>query len=297
VDGFLTGNFDYWQDVGFKKVAREKSIPFIVLSREHPVIPSACDIVKARYARADYRFDGDAIAVAGQSTFDVITHSGRICDDHQVRITGLPRYDAWRPVRKDKPLSQRSYITLLTFTSGYYADETFKDVLISFLKIADSYSSDDVSFVVKTKDRLDTEKVRALANSYSAQHNVAISDTIDLFDLLPDSRLIIGYNSLSLVEGLMSGSRIAIPNWGQCLSSGPKVMYPVDDPLVDELIDFPKDEQALYLLVAQAINDSQLNNDLEKNEKLIDQFIHIPKKTTSAAELEKLFFDCEKSLG
>lgn len=296
IHGFLTGNFDYWQDHYFKIVARNNRIPFVVLSREHPVIPEVCNIVTARYASANYQFHGDAIAVAGQSTFDVIRQSRTICSEDRIRITGLPRYDDWRPVVKDKPLSDRRYITLLTFTNGYFADETFKEVLLKFCQTSKLYSESDVRFVVKTKDRFDTQKVKHLAASEEGQQNLVITDETDLFELLPDSRLVIGYNSLSLVEALMSGAHIAIPAWGQCLSTGPTVMYPEDSPLVKELIAFPKDHHEIEAVIDSAINADSRPVDSIKADKLIQQYIYLPANNTSTDELESLFSECERSL-
>ncbi len=296
VDGFLTGNFDYWQDHYFKIVAENNNIPFLVLSREHPVIPEVCNIVKARYERARYQFHGDAIAVAGQSTFDVIKQSETICSEDKIRITGLPRYDDWRHVVKDKPLSERRYITLLTFTSGYFADDTFKEVLKDFCEISDSYRKNNIQFLVKTKDHVDTQKVRQLLESERKAPNVIITDTANLFELLPDSRLIIGYNSLSLIEGLMSGAQIAIPNWGQCLSNGPRAMYPRDNLLVNELMRFPRDRYELEKLIESVVNDEAFAVDNTKSDKLIQQYIYIPKLNTSTHELENLFSECEQAL-
>ena len=293
INGFLTGNFDYWQDHYFKIVAKRNKVPFLVLSREHPVIPEVSNIVRARYEKANYQFYGDAIAVAGKSTFDVIKQSKTICDQDDVRITGLPRYDDWRAVVKDKPLDQRRYVTLLTFTNGYFADETFKEVLLNFCEISRFYRGKNVEFVVKTKDRVDTQMVKHLIENIKVSYNLIISDVINLFELLPDSKLVIGYNSLSLVEGLMSGAQIVIPSWGQCLNNGPKVMYPQDNPLVNELIRFPKDRYEFKSVIDYAINNISNPIDNIKAEKLIQQYIYLPKNNTSTNELEELFSECE----
>ncbi len=296
IDGFLTGNFDYWQDHYFKIIAKSNKIPFLVLSREHPVIPEVCNIVKARYASAMYQFDGDAIAVAGQSTFDVINQSRTICSEDKIRITGLPRYDDWRPIVKNKPLTERRFITLLTFTNGYFADETFKEVLLNFCEISQFYREENIQFVVKTKDQVDTQKINRLVKNIRSSQNMIITDTINLFELLPDSRLIIGYNSLSLIEGLMSGANIVIPNWGQCLSNGPSAMYPRDNPLVNELIRFPTDHDELEKVIRSVVKEAAFTIDNKKAEELIQQYIYIPKHHTSTNEFEMFFSECEKTL-
>lgn len=296
VHGLLTGNFDYWQDHYFKIIAKNNKIPFLVLSREHPIVPKVCEIVKARYVDAKYRFLGDAIAVAGRSTFDVIKQSDTICSEEKIRITGLPRYDDWKAIVKDKPLCERQYITLLTFTSGYFADDTFKEVLKFFFDLSGEFVGNGVQFVVKTKDRFDTQKVKKILRNVKNSGRVIVTDKYNLFELLPNSKLIIGYNSLSLVEGLMSGARIAIPNWGQCLNTGPTAMYPKDNSLVNNLIEFPETYDEVKQVIESVVSSTSAPLNEVGAGHLIQQYIYIPTYKTSTSELESLFLECEHYL-
>ena len=203
VDGILSANFDYWQDHSFKLTCKEKGIPFLALSREHPIIPTICKIVYNDYRMLDYKYIGDAIAVAGVSSQRVLWDSKVVDKKEKICVTGLPRYDAWRDLTVIN--NERQYITLLTFTSGYGADDTFLEVLELFVKVADKNPS--TLFYVKTKDALDTYILKQHLSNNTLSDNLVFGHEIPLFELLPQSKLVINYNSLALVEAALAKGR------------------------------------------------------------------------------------------
>lgn len=286
VNGVLSANFDYWQDVGFKNACKELGIPFLVLSREHPVVPKACDEVTDWYVKSAYRFDGTAIAVAGKSTRDVLEKVGCICTPEQVVITGLPRFDAWLDVDSTQPIEKRRLVTLLTFTEGYYADKTFKDVLQVFCKAAQRYSDLNVNFLIKTKDINDTILVKQLIQSMDAQH-VECTHELELFKVLPESRLVINYNSLSLVEAAMARAQIVIPAWGECKDRGAEVMYSIENPKVAQVVQFAYSGEELLDAIASSIAGKVRSFENQSIDDFINEFIYIPSKNSCSKEFEK----------
>lgn len=291
VDGVLSANFDYWQDVGFKKVCEEMEIPFIVLSREHPIVPQACDDLVDWYRRANYKFEGTAIAVAGRSTSEVLARVSTVCNPDQVVITGLPRFDAWLDVITNKPLAQRRWITLLTFTEGYYADETFKEVLKIFSAAAHQYIDAGVTFLVKTKDINDTIVVNGLLASEDAIQIVCTHE-LDLFTLLPESRLVINYNSLSLVEAAMARTTIVIPAWGECKDRGQDVMYSIENPNVSKVVQFAYNGRELITLIDNSIKGKYNYVSTEDAVDFVNEFIYIPVDGSCSQEFEALLLKC-----
>ena len=252
VRAVLSANFDYWQDSGFKQACRELGLPFLVLSREHPIIPRICIDVVQWYHRAAYRFDGTAIAVAGPSTRQVLLEAGVLSRSDQVEITGLPRYDAWREVDTSRPLADRPLVTLLTFTEGYLADASFREVLRLFCQAAHRHAGQGVEFVVKSKDAHDTALVRSLMGP----EGLAVArctHELPLFEVLPRSRLVINYNSLSLVEAVMAHAQALVPAWGECQATGPEAMYPADEPAVTRVLRFARSPAELSETIAQAV--------------------------------------------
>jgi len=287
IGGILSANFDYWQDLGFKLACKEMSIPFIVLSREHPIVSKACAEVTNWYKRAGYRFDGTVIAVAGKSTYDVLEKVGSVCKTEQVVITGLPRFDAWLDVNTSKPLQNRLYITLLTFTEGYYADETFKHVLSTFCEAARQFGGGSVRFLVKTKDIHDTLVVRRLIRDLDGL-NMECSHQADLFRVLPESRLVINYNSLSLVEAAMARASIVIPAWEECKDRGNEVMYSIENPKVAKLVQFVHSAPELLERIGQSVNGVAKSFERHEVEDFVNEFIHIPAQSSCSKEFESL---------
>lgn len=289
IHALLSANFDYWQDAGFKKACQELAIPFLVLSREHPVIPAVCDVVADWYRRAEYRFEGSAIAVAGESTRDVLERAGTICDADRIVMTGLPRFDAWLDVDSSRRADQRGLVTLLTFTEGYYADDTFKEVLQVFCEAAAQHQNESVKFLVKTKDMDDSLAVRRLIRELNCAA-VECTHERELFEVLPDSRLVINYNSLSLVEAALANAVIVIPAWGQCQQRGPQAMYSADQAAVARLVRFAQGPGALREAIAASLSPGFFAPDAEARMAFVNHFVHLPAQGSCSQEFEKFLF-------
>lgn len=286
IHAVLSANFDYWQDAGFKRACKELGIPFLVLSREHPVIPKVCDVVVDWYRRAQYRFEGSAIAVAGPSTREVLLRAGGICGPDQIVITGLPRFDAWLNVDSSRASDQRKLITLLTFTEGYYADETFKEVLRVFCEAAQQHRTESVQFLVKTKDMDDTLAVRRMIVALKCTE-VACTHERELFDVLPDSRLVINYNSLSLVEAAMANAPIVIPAWGECQDRGPQAMYSAEEPAVAKLAQFAHSPEQLRETIASSLSAGSSGMDSHARAAFVNHFVYLPAHGSCSEAFEK----------
>ena len=289
IDGILSANFDYWQDVGFKNACKELGIPFIVLSREHPIVPKACDDVTDWYRKTAYHFEGTAIAVAGRSTRDVLTKVGCICKSEQVVITGLPRFDAWLDVDNTRPVEARSLVTLLTFTDGYYADETFKEVLKVFCEAAGRHQIRNVRFLVKSKDINDTLLVTNMIQKTGVR-NVECTHELDLFEVLPESRLVINYNSLSLVEAAMARAPIVAPAWGECKDRGAEVMFSIENPKVAKVMRFTYSREQLFYAISSSISGKTPLIEDQIARDFVNDFIHIPAHTSCSKEFESFLF-------
>lgn len=286
-----SANFDYWQDMGFKKACKQLGIPFIVLSREHPIIPHACDIVLDWYIRSNYRFDGDLIAVAGPSS-KVVLDKADICTTDKIVVTGFPRYDAWLETDISKTLKQRQYITLLTFSQGYFADETFKDVLHTFVESARSNKDKSIIFLVKTKDVDDTLYIQDLLHT-GDQDFVHVDHNISLYEALPNSRLVINYNSLSLVEAALARTAILIPVWGECSSTGEKAMYRIDNKSVSDAVKYAKSPEEMQRLIESHIKEEHEMLTDDTALRFINDYVYIPcNGTTISKKFEESVEQC-----
>lgn len=265
IDAVMSANFDYWQDIGFKHACKELNIPFLVLSREHVTIPASADIVTKWYKESNYKFYGTAIAVAGNSTAKLFEECP-ILNKSDVWVTGLPRLDIWKEIKTDTELTKRPYITLLTFTEGYYVDEFFKELVQLFAQESLRYSNSPIEFIVKCKNYDDKIAVLKILEGHNISKLTFVYDA-PLYDILPKSRLVINYNSLSIVEAVIAKARVAIPDWGQCRKEDKFAMCLPSDPIVQKAVSFIKNVKEFRAIIKESVEG--------KDRMLTDEVINV----------------------
>ncbi len=178
----LSANINYWPEASLRAACARLGIPFVVLCREHWCIPCDLDVWRGSTPAADVA----AVCVAGESSRDALTRYGTVAPE-RVHVTGLPRWDAWR----DMPAVERDLVVLLEYADeAYLAPQNYREVLKVFHGAAWHHGQDQ--FVIRTK----------------ADH------TQPLPELLNRARLVIGFNSLSLIDALLSPAEVAVPHWG-----------------------------------------------------------------------------------
>lgn len=287
VDAIMSANFDYWQDLSFKLACKEIGIPFIALCKEHPVIPTTYEDSVLWYRRAAYSFSGSAIAVAGLMTKSMVLTAGVAKNPDLVVKTGLPRYDAWIDTDVRKTLDERRLITLLSFREGYFADQTFREVLSVFTESAREHLSRSLTFLIKAKDGEDWRIIKSLVGPHTPR-NLKISHKINLFDALPESRLVVSYNSLSLVEAVMARSAILLPAWGECKLAGPEVMYPYDNTKIRNVAGFASSPQDMKDCINDYVDKPLRHASDKEYSDFVNEYIHIPSRGTCSQEVAKL---------
>ncbi len=225
----MAGNFDYWNDEAMRLGCEELGIPFLTLLREHFL---TADDYEDGLGYQGYRLKPKTagVAVAGELSRHTLTKFN-IIPDSRIRITGFPRFDLWlRPI---EPFFERPVI-LLSYLKGYGAQENFQELLELTSAAAERYP--DVPFIVKAKHAWELAEIKAMVRKLGDK--VKVIETYDMPRLLHNARAIIGYNSLSLFEGLLTSSPIFIPQWGDALRP-PKSQAPCPtDPLLKDHMTF-----------------------------------------------------------
>lgn len=289
IDAIFSANFDYWQEAGLFQAAVEREKKVVILSREHAIDQKATDEVIAWYSDTQFKFDKGKILVAGSSTKDILVHAG-VCNGAQILETGLPRFDPWIGLT---PLAgydeRRKNITLMSFAFGYYADETFKNVVKNFVCIGKKYQDTDARFVIKSKDMGDTRRIEAML-SYSERLCVEITHDISIYELLLNSKVVVGYNSLVLVEAVLAKCPIILPAWGQCKDEGYDVIYSRQRVKESSLVDFCYSEDELQKRLEKFVtgsikfepNDTEIMN-------FVRGFISFDLEMTSAEKIYSEF--------
>jgi hypothetical protein len=158
-----------------------------------------------------------------------------IIPDHKIRITGFPRFDLW--LTPKPPLYERP-VVLLSYLKGYGAPNHFDEMLRIFASAAERYPA--VPFIVKAKHEGEYPGLKATVRALSDKVQVVLSS--DMPRILQGARAIIGYNSLSLLEGLMTTSPIFVPQWGEAKRPAKSQTPSPEDPRVKDHISFPGSE-------------------------------------------------------
>jgi hypothetical protein len=159
---------------------------------------------------------------------------------------------------------------LLPYGTGYglINDKDFIDVLDIFLTFAKKYHDSDLNFVIKCKN----DKYKS-----DLEHRLVKADleyvklTVDqpLFELFPRSRLIIGYNTLALVEALLSKAVIAIPQWGEIGNDTESQQFNPEDKTCSSVIEFVKSTHDMEELLEKIINYKSFYPNMEKRISLL----------------------------
>ncbi|WP_374384112.1 hypothetical protein [Dongia sp.] len=217
IDAVAAANTDYWQDEAVRMGCRKLGIPFIVLSRESYGIGRGREFVSKNYKDGNFYFNGTGCAVASEVCRQFMLGQPAM-RDAAISATGWPRYDAWRdyPV---PPLSERRCITLMAYGDPIqvqYAAANFRDVLQVFAAAAERQAAlppaERLRFVIKMKKRNEDGYIRDIRPDIDELGIEIVADT-PLPEIVTNSRVIIGFNTLAVLEGLLGSCAVVVPVW------------------------------------------------------------------------------------
>jgi len=264
IDAFMAANFDYWQDEAIKLGCAVLGIPFLVLSRENYTIPWTSPWLHQRIAEAKFRFHGNGVACFSHATKTAMSPGMSNPDD--IWVTGAPRYDPWLHI-VPRPVSEKTHITLVTFNlPGYSAQDLFSEVLQQFAETSVATADEQMTWMVKCKKRADYDEISTMV---PASNNLSLTYDTPLFDLFPVSRLVIGYNSLALVEALLTDTPVVIPWWGQTKDKPSQFLLDPNDPAVAEVIYIARSPEEFVALLHRAATGDDLRRGTEAQRRAI----------------------------
>jgi hypothetical protein len=257
IHAVLAANADYWQDEALRIACQELGIPFLVLSRENYGIAAARDIVRQRHRDARFHYNGAGIAVASPTCVQTFRESGS-APTARVEATGWPRYDAWADV-KPLPPEQRTFITLLSYAAPlYWAQQNFKEVAEIFVDAAIAYRQRNPNgpyrFVVKMKKPNEADIHYDLCPRLR-DAPVELTEAIPLPEIAPQSRILIGFNTLALLEALLGGGAVVVPSWADAERTPEQSLMHRDDPLDSKVAYFPTSAVEFRALLDRAVED------------------------------------------
>ena len=278
----LASNVDYWQHESFRRACQRQGIPFLVLCQEQQTVPFTYDVGLKLYRDADFRYTGTAVAVFEGRTRDMLIECD-CCTPDQVAITGAPRLDPWfdgtvKPAPADT-------ITLLAYDGDqYFAPNCYLEALRVFADASLAHGDKGIDFVLKCKDAED--QARAIGHLEGVDHRLVLTHERTLPELFSRSRLVMGYNTLAILEALLSPAEIAVPAWSDA-----------DRPRAEQIVDTGDAESRKHYLVLDgpeawramldhAVATPRPAVDTHARRQLLRRWFHVPEDGCASRAVE-----------
>jgi len=225
-DAVLSGNYVYSWQQEFAKVCEENGIPFIVLHKEG-MAPESSYLQLVKFY-TNCKFVGSKLLVYNNNMKDALLESNIVgIDEDKIEVVGVPRLD--------KYIRETSTTNNSVVFFSFYPEDKFRHIVldqekmvqiisksIDFHKqvIAFAYNNKNINVIIKTKANsrylLFVQKIK---NDYMIApiENLSITSSINSFELIKDSKAIIGFNSTTLIEGVLANKIIISPWFGKLL--------------------------------------------------------------------------------
>ena len=274
----MAANWDYWTDEALRLACADLKIPFVTLLREMPILPFDAEVEGNFYQSYTLRPNIATACVGGKSMANVLEKCGVLPAD-KIQITGLPRFDRWHSL-EDKSPSPRPTFVLFEFSdSTYLAPSAWKETVEIFVRKAHEYPQ--ARFIVKLKPN--TSNMKELREAVPQCEFMANEH---LWDILPQARMVIGYNSMALIESLLSSARIVIPQWGDAQRPQREQALMPSDKTWAQGIEYARYPQHMESMIETAM-DGMLPLSEEQSaarRQCFDEFFHFdPQRLASKA--------------
>jgi hypothetical protein len=219
----LSGNYVYAWQQEIAAACLAKEVPFIVLHKEGMTTKNNYNDLVKTYT--NNKFIGSKMLVYNQNIKKAFLKSKiKGLDADIVKVTGAPRLDRYFKIgQKGKNIVFFSFylkdkIRHVNLTYGQKKEclEIAKNFHIEIMKIA--LSDKNSSIIIKTKEGSKYyQYVREIAreNDFLNIKNLLITSKGDSFDFINDSSCVIGFNSTTLVEGVIARKTIISPNFSK----------------------------------------------------------------------------------
>lgn len=274
VDAVLSSNVDYAQDEFVRRACRRLSIPFVVLLKEHVNTEYGERVWSEEYIRTGYRYEGDAVAVFGPRTKEIlIAHD--VCAADRIFVTGPPRFDAWSTA--PRPTVVDAAVLCAFSHPGQEGAAAFPEVLHAFVELVPTRP--DLSFVVKCRDHYEVARVVGMLGE--VPRGLTVTHEVPMSSLLSRAVLVAGFGSLALVEALYSPAEVVAIRFGGC-TDDEDVQFDERQPEVAKIVRFAHSAHELRDMV-QALVPADRHPAHEARVALLHRFFCSPQPSHSAA--------------
>lgn len=275
IDAVLSSNVDYAQDEFVRQACRQLGIPFVVLLKEHVNTAYGERVWSEEYMRTGYRYEGDAVAVFGPRTREIlIAHD--VCAPDVIHVTGPPRFDAWATA--PQPATVDTVVLCAFSHPGQEGAAAFPEVLRAFVALVPTRP--DLVFVVKCRDHYEVDRVVGMLGEV-VPHGLTVTHEVPMSSLLSRAVLVAGFGSLALVEALYSPAEVVSIRFGGC-TDDEDVQFDERESEVARIVRFAHSAPGLGAMV-RTVAAAPVHPEHDDRIALLHRFFCAPQPSHSAA--------------
>lgn len=272
-----SGNFGYVQQQELMRLCKERGIPFVVFHKEGLIagfFEGADDIYYGR------KFLGDRLLVYNKKILGALL--GKVSDltRERIRLVGVPRLDHYH---HSIPPSLRPQIILFSFFIKQWLPKIFPNKNLHSLAeqraqlfhewvINFATRHPEVDVVIKTKAAgFYLDYAREIFSSLPRKlPNLFLDNLGDPIKLIQKSRVVLGFNSMALIEALLDRKPIFSPFFGDLVDEGNPWDYFFGYP---KLVNYAKSQQDLEQQLLQSLRSPE---QVPVPTEFIEQFVYQP---------------------
>lgn len=285
ISSFLLPSFDQGGVYLINAYARMNDIKVISFYYEHYTIPAIKTTAQNFYNHYQAKSPGGKLLVWHQSMKDILLNANFTQED-SIIVSGAPRFHRWYDLIEKKQDSKN--ITLLSFPgTEYWAPFTYTDIILCLRDLSEKYAN--YNFIVKCKDQYHINETLSILNgSYG---RLKISADLDMIDTLSQSKVVIGFNSLSFLEALLSKAYLICPYWGDSKHEPYLLQINPEEPEVQKIMEIAHSREEFKEKLIMLIGSPEFSQSLDQriayfnryiyfdpNHRVIDSFAHIFKE-------------------
>ncbi len=228
-DIFLSFNFLYYSERDLHEACQKLKIPFVVLFKESIHSEIQKKFFQYTYKKIDEKFNGYKIAVYSKYAKKLLIESN-ITNNKKIDVVGCSRLNESFSYRKVKPKNQIIYYAIqdnrglptplfnsfgkaffreLKYDSFFNSKLNWKKLHLSTIKVLKDFAilNPDIQIIIKIKNGEEPNKKEYL----NLPNNIQIMSFGTGHRFLKNSKIVIGWNTTSVLEGIAANRFILIP--------------------------------------------------------------------------------------
>jgi len=279
----MLANIGYWQDYALRAACKKLGIPVLVLQKEYPYNDSLVDDMLNHYRKFNYKPNEDAIMVFGKRMKEGYSRLSNF-DANKIFVTGSPRIDRWRSIENSHQ-STNEGLLIMSFMST--SKELFLDMLI---KVSKYFKNENLGKItVKSRRPADHQAIISICKKEDLENVDVVKPYAQLYDLVSQSKAVIGFKSLATIESMLSEKPILIPDW--FIKNEDEKLFNSTDTLCQTAVRLCANEQNLFNNIDQIFKNgsSKVSEECIKARKeLIGKFWEYDDKVTVSSKVQNV---------